>query len=102
MLSEGTNRLYRVREQLTEYGEEEGYVCGICGSLEDLTVDHDHRCHPGSTPCLECVRGFLCRTCNIAEGKLDSGVTDGPYIEWRLRPPFQLWRARIIEGTTYE
>ena len=36
-----------------------------------LAVDHDHACCPGPTSCGQCVRGFLCPGCNMAEGNLD-------------------------------
>ena len=48
-----------------------------CSNTEDLHLDHDHRCcPPGKFPtktrvsCGECVRGWLCRSCNLAEGYL--------------------------------
>lgn len=44
--------------------------CGACGATETLTVDHDHGCCPSDQSCGRCVRGYLCRTCNRAEGFL--------------------------------
>lgn len=31
-------------------------------------VDHDHDCCPGPFGCEECVRGFLCKSCNLGLG----------------------------------
>jgi hypothetical protein len=44
--------------------------CGICGeSNTTLAVDHDHRCCPGKYSCGQCVRGFLCNSCNNGLGR---------------------------------
>lgn len=44
--------------------------CGACGSTEDLKVDHGHDHCPSQRGCSECVRGWLCHSCNTAEGLL--------------------------------
>lgn len=46
------------------------FYCEVCGSTDNLCLDHDHSCHPRGQGCTECVRGILCRQCNFAEGQL--------------------------------
>lgn len=48
---------------------ESNLECQVCGSMEDLHIDHDHSCCdiPYGT-CGECNRGVLCRGCNMAIG----------------------------------
>lgn len=48
--------------------------CGICQESLDnhnlwtIHVDHDHSCCPSSVTCGKCVRGVLCRLCNVGIG----------------------------------
>lgn len=52
------------------------FACAICRLEiwpETLHVDHDHKCCPGhpsegEKACGRCVRGFLCRGCNVGLG----------------------------------
>jgi len=54
--------------------------CGLCGrDLHDRTpdVDHDHSCDhagKGKAACRACVRGLLCRSCNLRVGKFEAGL----------------------------
>lgn len=49
--------------------------CMMCGSLENLVIDHDHACCPDNKKrkCGECNRG--CPTCNWGIGALKDDVT---------------------------
>lgn len=44
--------------------------CAACGSRDFLKIDHDHNHCPTASGCKECVRGYLCHSCNTAEGLL--------------------------------
>ena len=55
---------------LEEYRELLTGGCEVCGTLEQLTIDHDHECCPGKETCGECIRGVLCNRHNLAEGNL--------------------------------
>lgn len=44
--------------------------CSACGDPDRLSIDHDHGHCDQETGCKHCVRGYLCRSCNVAEGLL--------------------------------
>ena len=46
--------------------EANGSCCGICGSVGDLVVDHNHETNE--------VRGPLCRLCNAALGAFHDNI----------------------------
>lgn len=59
--------------------------CAVCGSAFEVTpdTDHDHSCdHPGKGQfsCRACVRGLLCRSCNLRVGAFERGQNDDPRI----------------------
>lgn len=56
--------------------------CGnsLCGEKENLQVDHDHSCCPGSKSCGRCIRGLLCGPCNRSLGL----AQDSPQKLWGL------------------
>lgn len=56
-------------EQMTLYfGGPVSCQNALCGETENLHLDHDHACCPGSKSCGGCVRGWLCRRCNTVLG----------------------------------
>lgn len=67
-------------EQVFLFWRRENRVCSnaACGSSENLHMDHDHACCPpgkvfevkSRKSCGDCVRGWLCRNCNVALGLL--------------------------------
>lgn len=65
-------------------------ACEVCGSTENLTIDHDHACCPGGRACQDCVRGILCRSCNVALGF----VRDSTDILQGLINYLEDWRSR--------
>ncbi len=60
--------------------------CAGCGTPDPTHVDHDHACCPGKRSCGKCVRGLLCRQCNIGLGAAkDSVETLRTWIEYLER-----------------
>ncbi len=45
-------------------------LCPICNNKleQDINIDHDHSCCPGSYSCGKCIRGVLCSGCNRGIG----------------------------------
>lgn len=70
---DGRQRTYVLRTwgmSLEAYKEMLQDGCEVCGTLEQLTIDHDHACCPGKGSCGDCIRGVLCNRHNLAEGNL--------------------------------
>lgn len=67
-------RLYKIEKRygltIEQYAELAKDGCNICGSFNQLAVDHDHSCCPGTgkITCGRCVRGVLCRMHNQGLG----------------------------------
>jgi hypothetical protein len=57
--------------ELEEYDAILSSGCEVCGTTENLVLDHDHRCCPDKRDiCGKCIRGVLCNRHNLAEGYL--------------------------------
>lgn len=67
LFSHGVDRTF-----MAELTGQETPACGACGETRRLSVDHDHAHCAGERGCKDCVRGYLCRACNTAEGLLRS------------------------------
>lgn len=56
----------------------QGAACAICKSPFDrsrtISVDHDHACCAGNYSCGQCVRGFLCSSCNSGLGWMRDSI----------------------------
>jgi hypothetical protein len=48
--------------------------CGDQRKRNEWHVDHDHACCPGERTCGKCVRGLLCRDCNLALGQARDSI----------------------------
>jgi hypothetical protein len=78
---------------------DQGGLCANPGCDTELTqgrgpgtgaqIDHDHGCCPGDTSCGACVRGLLCKRCNLALGSLSDDLERIAgliaYLETRVR-----------------
>lgn len=85
--------------------EEQNGVCALCETAEQvyegalqtakrLSVDHDHN-HCGKLKgCKACIRGLLCRNCNVALGMFESKAqTRLLFAEYLARRPMLNWVA---------
>ena len=65
-------------------------LCAICRKTDRVRLcsDHDHSCCCGKVSCGECVRGFLCRSCNQGIGFL----LDSPELLRKAAAYIETWR----------
>lgn len=66
-------------EQYHKMLEDQNYACKICGMKEStfrkrLSIDHDHKCCPGTKSCGKCIRGLLCHHCNAGLGNFKDNI----------------------------
>ena len=58
--------------------EKQDGKCAICEkklvSQRDTHLDHDHKCCPGRSSCGKCIRGILCRDCNLLLGNAEDNI----------------------------
>ncbi len=52
-------------EDFAAMREQQDGRCADCAESVKLEVDHDHGCCPGEYSCGSCVRGLVCRACNM-------------------------------------
>lgn len=65
-------RTYRLSiERYDALLEAQDFRCAVCEEsfIETPQVDHDHSCCDDSQACGECIRGLLCRRCNVILGQ---------------------------------
>lgn len=94
-------------EDAQELLAEQSGLCGICGPVTGnrgasraLSTDHDHKCCSGKTSCGQCVRGFLCSTCNTYLGRVrDSVEVAARMVMYLQDPPWQKVLRRRNAGT---
>lgn len=81
------NQLYKITsEEYYQRLSNQDYKCDCCKQDFDSTqkepcVDHDHTCCPGYKSCGKCIRGLLCRRCNVALGYFEKRPFLVDYIE---------------------
>lgn len=81
-------------EQYQEMLDRQGGACAICGRAGlVLDVDHDHSCCEGPHSCGGCVRGLLCRRCNLRVGMFESGEME-PIRAYLNEPQFEANEVR--------
>lgn len=71
------HRLYHLRDDgYTYLLDTQGHKCPVCSSDNPTCVDHDHSCckEPAKS-CGKCIRGILCKGCNIGLGHMRDDVS---------------------------
>jgi hypothetical protein len=87
--------------------EQDGH-CALCSREREengnrLAIDHDHGCCPKSGSCGKCLRGILCRRCNLRLGNLDEFLSLGMilgdiHVGWFARAVDYLRKYRGNDG----
>jgi len=65
---------------------EQGNHCALCPREREengnrLAIDHNHKCCAKSGSCGKCLRGILCRRCNVRLGHLDDFLSLGMAVD---------------------
>ena len=81
----------------TKLAEQDGH-CALCSRKREengnrLAIDHDHGCCAKSGSCGKCLRGILCRRCNLRSGNLDELLSLGMV----LAKHHTGWFARVVK-----
>lgn len=90
------NRAYKLkikgltRERFQEMLKAQGNACALClepfEEDQQIFVDHDHACCPGTHSCGKCLRGLLHLKCNVAVGYVETyGDLVAAYLSHRPR-----------------
>lgn len=67
---------YRYGLTREQYAELISRGCEVCGTHENLHVDHDHVCCPTQYTRSDCIRGVLCWRHNRMEGCLEGNLVE--------------------------
>lgn len=104
-----SSRAQELHREMKKYGTTvEGYrdnlikqlgLCALCfhlnrtqGTIQRLTVDHDHKCCDLKTKsCGKCLRGLLCSKCNLRLAYLEAVLKESTIV-----PKEGTWTARAI------
>lgn len=76
-------KMYKLRPD--EYEELLSRGCEVCGTTQNLCIDHDHDCCPGAKTCGKCIRGVLCSRHNQGEGYFKTIEEIEALLAYRLR-----------------
>lgn len=75
----------RFKMRPAEYLELAKDGCAVCGTTENLCVDHDHNCCPTRNTCGKCIRGVLCSRHNQGEGYFKTVEEISSLLAYRLK-----------------
>lgn len=69
------------------------YLCDKSVVIEEMHMDHDHRCCPKNKSCRRCRRGLACKLCNVLIG--DAG--DDPALLRKIADRLEAARVLVTE-----